>query len=91
LPDVPEKARATIHGTVHVVVKVQVGPAGIVTDAELDNPGPSKYFADLALKAARQWEFSSPEADGHSLPSEWLIRFQFTQMDTKAIASQRTP
>lgn len=88
LPDVPEKARATIHGTVHVVVKVQVGPAGNVTDTELDNPGPSKYFADLALKAARQWEFSSPEADGHSLPSEWLIRFQFTQMDTKAIPTQ---
>ena len=88
LPDVPEKARATIHGTVHVVVKVQVSPSGSVTEAELDSAGPSKYFADLALKAARQWEFSSPEAEGHSLPSEWLIRFQFSQAETKALATQ---
>jgi len=91
LPDVPEKARATIHGTIHVVVKVQVNPAGSVSEAELDTAGPSKYFADLALKAARRWEFSSPEAEGHSLPSEWLIRFEFSQADTKAFASQTTP
>jgi protein TonB len=91
LPEVSEKARATIQGIVRVSVRVHVDPTGNVSEASLDSPGPSKYFADLALKAARRWQFASPEAGGHSVPSEWLIRFQFSPSGSKAFPNQTTP
>jgi TonB family protein len=91
LPEVSGKARGTIQGKVRVSVRVHVEPAGNVSQAELDAPGPSRYFADLAIQAARRWEFTAPEVDGHSVPSEWVIRFEFTQADTKAFPTQKTP
>ena len=91
LPEVSEKARATIRGTVRVAVRVQVAPTGSVSEATLDSRGPSKYFADLALQAARRWQFASPDADGHSLPSEWLIRFEFSPSGDKAFPKQTSP
>jgi TonB family protein len=91
LPDVSQKARDTIHGKVRVVVRVHVDPSGNVSAADLDSPSPSKFFADLALQAARRWEFQSPEADGHSIPSEWLLRFEFTQTDTQVFPQQQVP
>lgn len=91
LPDVSEKARGTIQGKVRVSVRVHVEPAGNVSQAELDSPGPSKYFADLALQAARRWEFTPPEVNGHSVPSDWLIRFEFSHADTKAFPRQTAP
>jgi TonB family protein len=91
LPEVSDKARGTIQGKVRVSVRVHVEPAGNVSQAELDGPGSSKYFSDLALQAARRWEFTPPEVDGHSVSSEWVIRFEFTQADTKAFPTQKTP
>lgn len=91
LPEVSEKAQATIQGTVRVTVLLHVDAAGNVSDAELDAPGPSQYFGNLALTAARRWEFTSPEADGHSVPSEWRVRFEFRQTGVKAFPTQTTP
>jgi TonB family protein len=91
LPDASEKALASIHGTVRVSVRVQVDPMGSVSEARLDSAGPSKYFADIALKAARRWQFTSPEVNGHSVPSEWLIRFHFKPSGPKAIPTQTAP
>jgi len=91
LPDVSEKALATIHGVVRVAVRVHVDPTGNVSQAALDSSGPSKYFADLALQAARRWQFASPEVGGHSAPSEWLIRFHFSPSGSKAIPTQTAP
>jgi TonB family protein len=91
LPEVSDKARATIRGTVRVSVRVHVDPTGDVSEAALDSPGPSRYFADLALKAARRWQFSSPEVDGHSVASDWLIRFHFSPSGSKAVPTQTTP
>ena len=91
LPDASPGALATIHGVVRVSVRVKVDPTGNVSEATLDSRGPSQYFADLALKAARRWQFNSPEAGGHSIPSEWLIRFHFTPSGPKAIPTQTAP
>jgi TonB family protein len=91
LPDVSEKARATIQGRVRVAVRAHVDAAGVVSDAEFDSRGPSQYFADVALKAARRWEFTPPEIGGRSVPSEWLIRFEFSQSGTKASPKQIAP
>jgi len=91
LPDVSPKARATIRGTVHVAVKLHVDNAGNVASAELFSPGPSKYFADQALQAAHHWDFAPAKVDGHAVPSEWVVRFDFTPLDTKAHTTQSTP
>ena len=91
LPDVSPKARDTIRGTVKIAVRVHVNPAGSVTAAEFDGAVPSKYFADLALRAARDWTFQSPESAGRSVPSEWLLRFYFTSSATKAVPEQTMP
>ena len=64
MPDVPRKARDTIRGKVRVSVRVRVNPSGNVAGAKLDSPGPSRYFAQLSLKAARRWKFRPAEVDG---------------------------
>jgi TonB family protein len=91
LPDVSPKARATIRGTVHVAIKLHVDNTGNVASAELFSPGPSKYFADQALQAAHRWDFAPAKVDGHAVPSEWLVRFEFTPFNTKAHPTQSTP
>jgi TonB family protein len=91
LPEVSEKARATIQGRVRVAVRAHVDAAGAVSNAEFDSRGPSQYFADAALKAARRWEFTPPEISGRSVPSEWLIRFEFSQSGAKAFPKQIAP
>jgi TonB family protein len=91
LPDVSDKALSTIHGTVRVSVQAHVDPAGNVSAAEFDNPGPSQYFADLALKAVRRWEFTSPEVGGRSVPSEWQVRFEFSPSGVKVFPKQTAP
>jgi TonB family protein len=84
LPDVPARASATIQGTVRVAVRVQADATGKVVGADLESAGPSKYFAELAEKAARAWEFVPPAADGQPTPSIWIVRFEFQPNGTKA-------
>jgi outer membrane biosynthesis protein TonB len=91
LPEASAKALASIQGTVRVTVKVHVDAAGRVTEATLDHPGPSKYFADLSLKAARRSVFTAPEAAGHSASSDWLIQYLFTSSGVQAGADQLQP
>ena len=91
LPKTPEKALATISGTVRVGVKAHVDAAGGVSDVDLETPGPSRYFAEQALGAARHWVFNTPEVDGRSVPSEWRIRFEFKPSGVNASANQTAP
>jgi len=91
LPEISEKARDSIVGTVRVGVRVQVDPAGHVTGATLDSHGPSKFFADKALAAAPRWKFIPPTVGGRSVPSEWILRFDFSNGGTKVNSSQATP
>jgi TonB family protein len=91
MPEVSQRARATIRGTVHVAVKLHVDTAGNVAAAELFSPGPSRYFADQALHAAHRWDFAPAKVDGHAVASEWVVRFEFTPFNTKAHPTQSTP
>jgi TonB family protein len=84
LPEVSQRSRNTITGTVKVGVRVQVDATGKVTEAKLTSPGPSKYFADLALKSAKDWEFSPPEVDGKPVPSAWSLQFRFKRSSIQA-------
>lgn len=74
LPNVPSKARDTIQGTVRVGISVNLDFSSSVTDAAIESPGPSRYFANLALKAAQQWKF----APGRGPSRDWTIRFDFS-------------
>ena len=91
LPDVSQKARGTVRGRVRVRVKVHVNPSGDLTSVELDSPGPSKYFADLAKQAAGRWEFAPAKVDGSAVPTDWMVRFEFSQLDTKVFPVQTSP
>jgi eukaryotic-like serine/threonine-protein kinase len=91
LPDVPRKAMDTISGTVTVMVKVAVNTSGAVSHAALVSAGPSGYFADQALQAARTWTFTPPIVDGKPMPSEWSLRFEFKRNGTKAVPQRTSP
>jgi TonB family protein len=88
LPDVPQSARNTITGTIKINVQVEVDSSGKVISAKLTHPGPSQYFARLALKAAQQWEFSPPAADGAAATSAWNIQFRLKRTSTQASAQR---
>jgi TonB family protein len=91
LPEVPSKARQSIHGKVKVSVRVHIDPSGNVTLAELDSAGPSKYFAQLALEAARQWKFATAKAADREVAQEWILRFEFFRTDTKVVPVRSFP
>ncbi len=82
LPEISQKSRSTIRGTVKVVVKVSVDPSGAVSAADFSSRGPSRFFADAALEAAKKWDFTPAKMNGQNAPSEWLITFGFTQTGT---------
>jgi TonB family protein len=88
VPDVPASARSTITGKVRVTVQVEVDSSGKVTATKLTSPGPSRYFANLALKSARDWEFAPPEVDGQPGASSWLLHFRFGRTGTEVSADR---
>jgi TonB family protein len=90
LPDIPQRAKSTITGTIKIRVRVAVDSSGKVTTATLKSRGPSKYFAGLALKAAQQWEFSPPEVDGKPAASAWLLQFRLKRTSIQASSERVT-
>lgn len=88
VPEIPKSARNTITGTIKVSVRVEVDPYGKVTAAHLTSPGPSRYFANLALKAAREWEFSPPNVGGQAGASIWMLHFRFSRTSTDVSPEQ---
>ena len=85
LPDIVPSAMKTINGTLRVSVALTVSSGGLVTDATLTSPGPSKYFASKSLEAARNWKFK-PDAAG-----TWTLEFQYTQNGIHVAAQQAAP
>lgn len=77
LPDVPKSALNTITGTIKVGVRVEADSSGNARTTKLASAGPSKYFANLAVKAAEQWEFVPPQVNGQPAASTWMLRFRF--------------
>jgi TonB family protein len=91
LPGVAPKASDTIQGKVRVRLRISVDPSGNVAYAKLDSPGPSRYFADLALHAAQRWRFDPAKVDGRPVTSEWILRFEFAKTGAKAFPVQTAP
>ena len=82
LPDIPAKARNTIHGIATVAVAVAVDASGNVARATLE-PGGSPYFGKLALEAARQWQFTAAEG---ARARNWMLRFEIGPEETQVVA-----
>jgi TonB family protein len=82
VPSVPEKALRTIRGRVRVNVKAMIDSSGNVTRVELASAGPSRYFANLALQAARDWKFSEG-------PGERMRLLQFVFENSGVTADER--
>ena len=91
MPAVSQSARNTIQGKVKVRVRVQVDTSGNMVSAVLDSPGPSKYFARLALDSAQGWKFTPAQAHGQFVASEWILLFAFSRTDTEVVPRQTSP
>jgi len=91
LPDASQKSRSTIRGKVRVSVKVHVDESGRVTEAAFAAPGPSQYFADRTLEAAKLWLFAPAKMDGHNVPSEWVLRFEIDPSAISVYPAQTAP
>jgi TonB family protein len=79
IPDVPLRARHSIHGHIRVSVRVIVDSDGHVVAALADRPGPSRYFERLAIAAAKKWTF--PPADTPARRVN-VVRFEFSRDGT---------
>jgi len=91
LPNISQSARNTIQGKVRVRVKLAVDESGNVTEATFLSPGPSQYFARLAMEASRQWKFTPPQANGRPVASEWVLKFAFGRSATEVYPAQQAP
>jgi TonB family protein len=91
MPDIPQKIADTIRGHFKVRLRVEVDPAGRVSQALIESPGPSPYFANQALHAAQSWKFTPARVDGRAVPSTWLLQFQFGQSQSVVTPSEETP
>jgi TonB family protein len=75
----------TIRGKIRVSVRVKVDGAGNVTDAELESPGSSRYFARLSMEAAQGWKFAPAQSNEERAARSWRLQFEFTNTGTRAI------
>lgn len=91
MPDVPETAMRSIHGKVQVGIRVSVDAAGAVSDASIASQGPSKYFANSALQAAKSWKFAPPQTNGQPASSVWVLHFEFRKSGVDVTPSQQIP
>jgi len=85
MPEVLRSALDTIEGTVRVGIRVEVGPSGNVSAASIESPGPSKYFANAALKAAGDWKFAPAAPEEETANRAWILRFEFTHDGARVI------
>lgn len=84
IPAVQRSALRTIHGRIQVLVTVAVDGSGRVVDETLEHSGSSKYFAQSAAVAARNWRFAPAAAPG---TRKWLLKFEFTRAGVSANAA----
>jgi TonB family protein len=86
IPAVSRGARASVRGQIKVVVRVTVDRAGNVIAENLEARGSSRYFARVAMEAAKRWKF----APADNQPSrEWLLQFEFSRDGVTAHAVPR--
>lgn len=91
LPDVPQHIIDDIQGHLRVRIDVQVDSVGSVSDATIDSPGPSQYFANKALATARSWKFTPAQLDGRAAVSTWILQFTFSDSGITVTPTETSP
>ena len=91
MPKVTQQARRTIHGTVVVSVLAVVDASGRVSSTSFKSEGPSRYFARVAMDAARGWKFEPARNSGRAVKSEWILHFRFRQSGDEVTAVEENP
>jgi hypothetical protein len=76
LPEVPEKALATIHGRMLFAIRVTVDPEGRIVHAAQVGTRSSQYFGRLCIEAAMRWKFAPADTIE---ARKWLLHFEFTR------------
>jgi serine/threonine-protein kinase len=79
IPDVPWSARRTIRGHIKVWVRVIVDQDGSVFAAAADRSGPSSYFQQVAIDAAKKWTFPPVDTPARRMMQ---VRFDFSRDGT---------
>jgi len=85
MPKISPSAQRTITGKIKVRVRVKVDAAGNVGQATVKEAGPSKYFARIALEAARRWRFAPAQDESR----EWTLLFVFSRGRTETAVSRQ--
>ncbi|MGP0097409.1 MAG: TonB family protein [Terriglobales bacterium] len=78
-PKLAPGALQSINGKIRIQVKLEVDEGGKVAKAQLKSAGPSKYFAEHALEAARRWTFRPALENGHPVRSQWIVQFTLSR------------
>lgn len=91
LPDIPARIVGAVRGHFKVGIRVEVDPEGNVSQASIDWPGPSSYFANQALRAAQDWKFTPARVHDRAVRSTWLLQFQFGQSQSAVTQSEESP
>jgi TonB family protein len=91
LPAVSASARHTIEGRIRVRVGVDVDASGSVVEAKFESAGPSKYFSNKTMDAARQWKFAPPQINGRPAASVWVLKFAIGRTSTTVQPTQIKP
>jgi TonB family protein len=90
-PKITPGALRSVQGKIKIQVKVKVDETGRVTDARLKSRGPSRFFAERALEAARGWKFEPARENGKPLASQWMVEFDLSRraIDDSAVRIER--
>jgi len=87
IPALSHSTRNSIRGQIKVTVLVTVDRSGNVIGQTLENQGSSKYFARLALEAAKKWKFAPADSQDSR---QWLLQFEFARSGASGQAVPRT-
>src|ERR1039458_4308618 len=78
VPVVPILLRGQLWNTTVVDVRMSVDASGSVVKAEaVPKPGLHPVLRDEAVKAARWWKFQPASFNGHPVPAEIVVQFNF--------------
>jgi TonB family protein len=78
IPALPALLRGKLWTAAQVDVKVSVDASGNVVKAEaLPKPAAHPLLRDAAVQAAQRWRFKSAQFDGHPVPAEMVVQFNF--------------
>ncbi|MCX6627241.1 MAG: TonB family protein, partial [Candidatus Solibacter sp.] len=78
LPAVPALLRGKLWNATAVDVNVSVDASGNVVKAEaLAKPGLHPLLRDAAVQAAQRWKFQPAQFNGHPVPANIVLQFNF--------------